>query len=543
MNIFDNAVGILLVGAVILILSIIAGKAGYRFGLPSLLLFLGVGMLFGSDGLDVISFQDPDLAQFVGMLALTVILFSGGMDTSIKEIRPVAGAGVMLATVGVLLTIFITGTFVYLIFGLFDEFVTLSYAEALLLASVMSSTDSASVFSILRSRSVYLKERLRPALELESGSNDPFSYMLTVIVLSLMTGQAQGSAFAWQVFAQLFFGAAFGVGIALVSQVFLRRFRFASEGFDAIFMVAVALAAYAAPTLLGGNGYLSVYLTGILLGNQPLRSKQALVNFFDGATGLMQMVLFFLLGLLSFPSQLPAVAPTALAVALFLTFLARPIAVTLILGPFRSSLGQILLVSWSGMRGAASIVFSILAVTSPAVTDLDLYHIVFFIVLFSILVQGSLIPLVARKVKMTDGETDVMKTFNDYTDQVPVQFLQCTLTPGHPWAGKAIRDLDLPPACLLVLVPRQGEKLVPNGATVLEPGDQMVLSGRAGGELEGVCLYEKTIKKRDPWLHRPLSDLDTGEGLIILIRRAGDVVIPQGSTVLQEGDVLLISGQ
>lgn len=295
--------------------------------------------------------------------------------------------------------------------------------------------------------------------------------------------------------------------------------------------------------LLGGNGYLSVYLTGILLGNQPLRSKQALVNFFDGATGLMQMVLFFLLGLLSFPSQLPAVAPTALAVALFLTFLARPIAVTLILGPFRSSLGQILLVSWSGMRGAASIVFSILAVTSPAVTDLDLYHIVFFIVLFSILVQGSLIPLVARKVKMTDGETDVMKTFNDYTDQVPVQFLQCTLTPGHPWAGKAIRDLDLPPACLLVLVTRQGEKLVPNGATVLEPGDQLVLSGRAGGELEGVCLYEKTIKKRDPWLHRPLSDLDTGEGLIILIRRAGDVVIPQGSTVLQEGDVLLISGQ
>ena len=378
---------------------------------------------------------------------------------------------------------------------------------------------------------------------MESGSNDPFSYMLTVIVLSLMTGQAQGSAFAWQVFAQLFFGAAFGVWIALVSQVFLRRFRFASEGFDAIFMVAVALAAYAAPTLLGGNGYLSVYLPGILLGNQPLRSKQALVNFFDGATGLMQMVLFFLLGLLSFPSQLPAVAPTALAVALFLTFLARPIAVTLILGPFRSSLGQILLVSWSGMRGAASIVFSILAVTSPAVTDLDLYHIVFFIVLFSILVQGSLIPLVARKVKMTDGETDVMKTFNDYTDQVPVQFLQCTLTPGHPWAGKAIRDLDLPPACLLVLVTRQGEKLVPNGATVLEPGDQLVLSGRAGGELEGVCLYEKTIKKRDPWLHRPLSDLDTGEGLIILIRRAGDVVIPQGSTVLQEGDVLLISGQ
>ena len=522
--------------AIVIFACVLCNKVSSRLGVPTLLAFILLGMFFGSDGVVKIPFDNYALAEDICSLALIFIMFYGGFGTNWQEARPVAGKAVLLSSLGTVLTAGLVGLFSWKVLGL-------PQLEGFLLGAVISSTDAASVFSILRSKNLGLRENTASLLEVESGSNDPFSYMLTVIVLSLMTGQAQGSAFAWQVFAQLFFGAAFGVWIALVSQVFLRRFRFASEGFDAIFMVAVALAAYAAPTLLGGNGYLSVYLTGILLGNQPLRSKQALVNFFDGATGLMQMVLFFLLGLLSFPSQLPAVAPTALAVALFLTFLARPIAVTLILGPFRSSLGQILLVSWSGMRGAASIVFSILAVTSPAVTDLDLYHIVFFIVLFSILVQGSLIPLVARKVKMTDGETDVMKTFNDYTDQVPVQFLQCTLTPGHPWAGKAIRDLDLPPACLLVLVTRQGEKLVPNGATVLEPGDQLVLSGRAGGELEGVCLYEKTIKKRDPWLHRPLSDLDTGEGLIILIRRAGDVVIPQGSTVLQEGDVLLISGQ
>ncbi|MDY4429552.1 potassium/proton antiporter [Evtepia sp.] len=526
----------LLMSAIVIFACVLCNKASSRLGVPTLLAFILLGMFFGSDGVVKIPFDNYAMAEDICSLALIFIMFYGGFGTNWQEARPVAGKAVLLSSLGTVLTAGLVGLFSWKVLGL-------PQLEGFLLGAVISSTDAASVFSILRSKNLGLRENTASLLEVESGSNDPFSYMLTVIVLSLMTGRAQGSAFAWQVFAQLFFGAAFGVGIALVSQVFLRRFRFASEGFDAIFMVAVALAAYAAPTLLGGNGYLSVYLTGILLGNQPLRSKQALVNFFDGATGLMQMVLFFLLGLLSFPSQLPAVAPTALAVALFLTFLARPIAVTLILGPFRSSLGQILLVSWSGMRGAASIVFSILAVTSPAVTDLDLYHIVFFIVLFSILVQGSLIPLVARKVKMTDGETDVMKTFNDYTDQVPVQFLQCTLTPGHPWAGKAIRDLDLPPACLLVLVTRQGEKLVPNGATVLEPGDQLVLSGRAGGELEGVCLYEKTIKKRDPWLHRPLSDLDTGEGLIILIRRAGDVVIPQGSTVLQEGDVLLISGQ
>lgn len=189
----------------------------------------------------------------------------------------------------------------------------------------------------------------------------------------------------------------------------------------------------------------------------------------------------------------------------------------------------------------AASVFSILAITSPAVMALDIYHIVFFIVLFSILIQGALLPVAARKLGMTDSESDVMKIFTDYTDEVPVQFLRCTLAPGHPWVGKAIRDLALPPECLMVLLTRGEEKLVPNGSTVLEPGDQLILSGRAGGETEGVHLYEKTLKKRDPWLHRALSDLDTGEKLIIMIRRVGDVIIPGGDTVLAEGDVLLIN--
>lgn len=376
---------------------------------------------------------------------------------------------------------------------------------------------------------------------MESGSNDPFSYMLTVILLSLMSGSISVPAFVYQVFAQLVYGGALGVLIALAARKFLQCFRFSTDGFDAVFLVAVALLSYVLPTLLGGNGYLSVYLTGILLGNSPLRNKQGLVSFFDGVTGLMQMVLFFLLGLLAFPSQLPSIAPTALAVALFLTFVARPVVVFLLMAPFRSSLGQILLVAWSGMRGAASIVFSILAITDPAEVSLDLYHIVFFIVLFSILLQGSLIPVVAKKLKMTDSSANVMKTFTDYTDEIPVQFLRSTLTPGHPWVGKALRELTLPPDSLVVLLLRQGEKLVPNGSTVLAGGDVLILSGQDGGRIPGVHLYEKTLSHGTDWSGRPLAALDTSPRLVILIRRGEEVIIPRGDTVLQAGDVLVIN--
>ena len=292
----------LLMSAIVIFACVLCNKVSSRLGVPTLLAFILLGMFFGSDGVVKIPFDNYAMAEDICSLALIFIMFYGGFGTNWQEARPVAGKAVLLSSLGTVLTAGLVGLFSWKVLGL-------PQLEGFLLGAVISSTDAASVFSILRSKNLGLRENTASLLEVESGSNDPFSYMLTVIVLSLMTGQAQGSAFAWQVFAQLFFGAAFGVGIALVSQVFLRRFRFASEGFDAIFMVAVALAAYAAPTLLGGNGYLSVYLTGILLGNQPLRSKQALVNFFDGATGLMQMVLFFLLGLPPSPPSCPPWPP------------------------------------------------------------------------------------------------------------------------------------------------------------------------------------------------------------------------------------------
>ncbi|MEE1279311.1 MAG: TrkA C-terminal domain-containing protein, partial [Oscillospiraceae bacterium] len=355
-----------------------------------------------------------------------------------------------------------------------------------------------------------------------------------------MNGSASGGNFVLLVLPQLVFGLLFGVAIAATATLFIKRMSF-SAGFDGIFLVAVAILAYSLPTLVDGNGYLSVYMTGIILGNCKIDNKQGLVHFFDGITGLMQMILFFLLGLLSFPSHLPSVILPALALALFLTFVARPIAVSLLSIPFKWSIKQLAVISWSGMRGAASIVFAILTVIDSAFTQNDIFHIVFFIVLFSILVQGTLIPVVSKKLDMTDDSSDVMKTFTDYVDEFPVQYIQFAIPENHAWAGKKVKDLELPPDCLLVLVIRDGNKHAPRGNTVINSGDIMILSGKASEHIEGINLYEKNIDEGDEWQNKTIHEIPSGEKLIIMVRRGEHAIIPRGNTKLLKDDILVIN--
>ena len=524
----------LLLAAAIIVACVIFQKISSRLGVPSLLAFILLGMLFGSDGLMKIPFDDYALAEQLCSVALIFIMFYGGFGTKWRQARPVALKAGLLSSLGTVLTAGLVGLFCWLA-------LRMEVLESFLIGAVISSTDAASVFSILRSRRLNLKDNTASLLEIESGSNDPFSYMLTVILLSLMGGDASPGGFAYAVFAQLVYGAAFGVGIAALAIAFLRRFHFAADGFCAVFLVAVALLAYAAPAAVGGNGYLSAYLAGILLGNAKIPNKGVLVNFFDGTTGMMQMLLFFTLGLLAFPSSLPAIAPTALLIALFLTFVARPAAVFAILSPFRCGVRQRLLVSWAGMRGAASIVFAIMVTVDPASTSYDIFHIVFSIVLFSILLQGSLIPPVARALRMTDPSADVMKTFTDYTDEVPVQLIQFAIPAEHPWAGCTVAELPLPPDTLLVLVLRGHEKTVPNGSTVILPGDTLVLSGKASVKIDGVRLYEKVLEPGDELIGKTPAELTENDRLIMMICRGGGIVIPNGSTTLRENDVLVMN--
>ena len=254
------------------------------------------------------------------------------------------------------------------------------------------------------------------------------------------------------------------------------------------------------------------------------------------------MTLFFILGLLSFPSQLPDIALVSLIVAIFLTLVARPISVFLILLPFKCKLNQQLFVSWSGLRGAASIVFAVMATISPAYTSYDIFHIVFMIVLFSILVQGSLIPFVAKKLNMIDNNSNVMKTFNDYTDQVAVQFIWFVIKPNHPWVNNQIKDIILPPDTLLVMIKRENEQFVPNGNTTLFVGDILVLSAKAVVDVDGIYLLEKQINTNDPWINKTITDIPLEEGkLIIMILRGDKIIIPNGNTKLNENDVLVFN--
>lgn len=525
---------ILLVAAVIL-LCLSLNKMSNKLGIPMLLAYILLGMMFGTDGILKIPFDNFTIAEQICTVSLIFIMFYGGFGTNWKQAKPVAGKAVLLSTVGVILTAVTTGAFCHFI-------LKMDFWESMLIGSVISSTDAASVFSILRSKRLNLKNNTASMLEVESGSNDPCSYMLTVIILTIMSGELSGSSLVVMIFSQIIFGILVGVVVALAAAFILKKVNFATDGFDTIFVFSMALVSYAGASMINGNGYLAAYIAGIILGNTPLHHKKSLVHFFDGITGLMQMLIFFLLGLLAYPSQLPKILPIALAIAVFLTFVARPVSVFAILTPFRCPVKQQLLVSWAGLRGAASIVFAIMATVSPAYTKNDLFHIVIFIVLFSISIQGTLLGLVAKKLDMIDENGNVMKTFSDYSDEMPVEFVKISIKAGHPWENRRIKDLTSLPDLLLVLILRGEERIIPNGNTVVLAGDKIVLSALSPEENLGICLTEIPIEKDSKWIGKPLSRIKLGEEkLVLVLKRNEKVVIPNGNTVIRENDVLVIS--
>lgn len=520
--------------SLVILLCIFCNKISGKLGIPVLLAFICLGMIFGSDGIFKIKFDNYEFAEQICTVALIFIMFYGGFGTSWKTAKPVVIKSILLSTVGVLITAAVTGLFCY--FALH-----FSMLESLLIGSVVSSTDAASVFSVLRSKKLNLKDNTASILEVESGSNDPCSYMLTIIILSLMSGSSSGGKIVFLIFSQLIFGIIFGVLTALTAVYILKHFKF-SEGFDNIFVVAAAVLAFALPSAINGNGYLSVYIFGIILGNKSFKNKRNLVVFFDGITGLMQMAIFFLLGLLAFPSQIPSIILPSVFIALFLTFVARPLAVFALLSPFKCKLKQMLLISWSGLRGAASIVFAIIAVISPAYTKFDIFHIVFCIVLFSIAIQGTLIPAAAKKLNMIDEKNNVMKTFNDYTEEVPIQFIQLIIRKDHPWKNLMIKDIPSPPDTLIVLIIRNKQIVVPNGDTKILENDILVMSAQAFKYAEKISLNEITIIQNHDWLNKTVEELNLmPEKLIVMIQREGKIIIPTGQTLIQLNDIIVVT--
>ena len=403
---------ILLIGSILLFVSLIVGKTGYRFGVPALLLFLIVGMLFGSDGLGI-QFNNPQQAQFIGMIALSIILFSGGMDTKMTEIRPVLGEGVVLATAGVFITALVTGGFIYWISGMTGQHIALTLVEALLLASVMSSTDSASVFSILRSKKLHLKYNLRPMLELESGSNDPMAYMLTIALIQVITADDVSiSLIVRDLIVQFFFGAVIGYGLGKISAWIINRINLSNSSLYPILLLSLVFFTFTITDLLKGNGYLAVYIAGIVVGNTKLVNKREICTFMDGMIWLFQIVLFIMLGLLVNPHEMLGVAWEAFLIGLFMMFVARPLSVFVSLLPFRKvNVRSKLFVSWVGLRGAVPIIFATYPVIAEINGSQQLFNIVFFITLLSLVVQGTTIAGFARRLHIDLPEEEPVDNF------------------------------------------------------------------------------------------------------------------------------------
>lgn len=476
----------MLVGALLLGIAVVAGKMAYRFGAPALLLFLGVGMFCGAN---FISFHSVEMTQFIGMIALCIILFSGGMDTKFSEIRPVIGPGVMLATVGVLLTALLVAGFVWLVapwLGL--EF---SFLLALLLAATMSSTDSASVFSILRTKRQGLKENLRPLLELESGSNDPVAYLMTILLVSILSPieESMSAGMAVMMFVvQLVVGAGLGFLVGKLTVWTINRINLANNSLYSVLLLAFIFFAFAFTNLVKGNGYLAVYISGLVVGNHQLAHKRLLGSFFDSFTWLVQIVMFLTLGLLVNVDELwhADVLMLGCLVGLFMIFVARPLTVFFCMAPFRRfSMRARLYVSWVGLRGAVPIIFATTPVLAQ-VMDADLlFNVVFLVTLLSLAVQGTTVSGMANLLGLAYEEKESAFDVNLH-DDIKSVLTEVEVNESMLCGGSTLREITLPEHTLVMMVCRDGDYFVPQGNTELLRGDKLLVISDRDEELQTV---------------------------------------------------------
>lgn len=472
-----TAENILLIGSVLIFSSIIISKTGYRFGIPTLLLFLLVGMLFGSDGLGL-QFNSAEDAQFIGMIALSIILFSGGMDTKFQDIKPVLKPGIVLSTVGVLLTTVLTGVFIYFLSGLTHTNIELTMMASLLLAATMSSTDSASVFSLLRSQRMNLKENLRPMLELESGSNDPMAYMLTIVLIQIISSGSELSlaVVGRDFLVQFLIGGSVGYAFGRFAVWLVNRINLSNSSLYPILLLSIVFATFTITDLLKGNGYLAVYIAGVIVGNARLVYRKEINTFMNGLTWLFQIIMFLSLGLLVNPHEMFDIAAVALLIGLFMIVIARPVSVFACLLPFRNISNKArLFVSWVGLRGAVPIIFATYPVIAGIEGSQQLFNIVFFITLLSLVVQGMSISSFARWLHLDLPEEKEGNEFGvELPDEIDTKLEDMTLTTEMLAGGNRLKDMNIPKGSLVMLVKRGNEFIIPNGQVELHAGDKLL---------------------------------------------------------------------
>jgi len=484
-NIDLSSGNLILLVSLLMFVAILMAKVGTKFGVPTMLLFLIIGMMAGEDGLGI-NIDNLHMAEFLGHLCMTIILLSGGLETSLEETRPIIRKGIAMSTLGVFITILVTGTFIWLTFSsrlgegktLFGSF---------LLATVLSSTDSASVFSILRNRRLSLRENLGPLLELESGSNDPMAYVLTILLVQIIeslenvTG-ASGTMHIiltgfWVLIKQIIIG--FGVGIALghAARWLLTRIRLQNSPLYAILILSIALFANGAASFIGGNGLLSLYITAIIIGNtKDLPFKKDILLLSDGITWLAQLMMFLLLGLLAKPSQMENILGPALLIGLFLMLIARPAGIILSLLPFKGlTFRAKMLVSWVGLKGAGPILFALYTVLEGLEGSIEIFNIVFTITLLSLLVQGMTLTPMAHLLNLSINDDPEVETFGMEIPNEMGMLRDHIVSEEDLANGETLRDLHLPHGIRVIMVRRDSKYLVPHGSMKLMTGDRLVI--------------------------------------------------------------------
>ncbi|MBQ5912881.1 MAG: potassium/proton antiporter [Bacteroidaceae bacterium] len=487
-----TAENILLIGSILIFSSILISKTGYRFGIPTLLLFLLVGMLFGSDGLGL-EFDSAKDAQFIGMIALSIILFTGGMDTKIKDIKPVMAQGMLLSTVGVLLTTFLTGAFIYWLSGYRDMNIAMPGMTCILLAATMSSTDSASVFNLLRSQKMNLKENLKPMLELESGSNDPMAYMLTIALIQVIASGTEFSVLniVKDILVQFTVGGVMGYAFGRFAVWLINKINLSNSSLYPILLLSFVFITFTSTDMLHGNGYLAVYILGVVVGNARLVFRKEINTFMNGLTWFFQIVMFLSLGLLVNPREMLDVSVSALLIGLFMIIVARPLSVGLCLVPFRNmSLKAKCFVSWVGLRGAVPIIFATYPVVAEIPGSKIIFNIVFFITLISLIFQGMTIASVARWLNLDLPQEKEGNEFGvEIPEEIDSQLTDVTLTAEMLQDGNRLMDMHISKGTLVMLVKRGKEFIIPNGRMELKVGDKL--------------LYISENKKEDNANHTP----------------------------------------
>lgn len=481
---------ILLIGSILLFISLIAGKTSYKFGVPVLILFLGIGMLAGSDGIGGIYFDNPKTAQFIGIVALNFILFSGGLDTGWPSVKPILWQGITLSTAGVFITAMLVGFFVWCV----TDF---TIYEGLLLGAIVSSTDSAAVFSILRTKSLALKGNLRPTLELESGSNDPMAYILTIIFTGLVVNQDSSLISIIPLFLrQLLLGGLMGFIYGKIGSMVINKIQLDYEGLYIVLVIAIMFFSFSSTDFIGGNGFLAVYIAAVYLGNQDLMHKKKILKSFDSFAWLMQIILFLTLGLLVFPKQIIPVIGIGLIISVFLIVIARPLAVFLSLTPFNVPKRHRIFISWVGLRGAVPIVFATYPLIAGAEKANMIFNIVFFISITSVLIQGTTLPFVAKLLHLSLPEELKKRTRSDIElmDGIKSILTEIFIPENCSVVGKQIVQLGLPNTTLISFIQRDNKFITPTGSTVLFEKDKLYVLAENKESLTKVfeCLDIKT---------------------------------------------------